>query len=102
MTLISRNSKDLIIHDTQITNSINKKEKHEVDVLVESNIYCKLYNFTIERCNDPNNLYNVKIQASLKKIQYPTPQEHISSFYNLLGESKENITKNFKESLHCP
>ena len=26
----------------------------------------KFYNFTIERCNDPNNLYNVKIQASLK------------------------------------
>lgn len=38
------------------------------------------------------------IQANLKKIQYPTPQEQINNFYNLLDESKENITKNFQES----
>ena len=70
-------------------NSISNVSEHKFSELIPK----------IEDSMGKNQIEFLKlIQASLKKIQYPTPQEHISSFYNLLGESKENITKNFKES----
>lgn len=64
LTLISRNSKDLIIHDTPISSSINKKERHEIDVLVESNVYTKLYSFTIELIS-----LNMKFEVTPIKFQ---------------------------------
>ena len=38
------------------------------------------------------------IQAQLKEIHYPTPQEHITSFYDLLFNTKDNITSSYKDS----
>ena len=38
------------------------------------------------------------IQAQLKEIHYPTPQEHITSFYDLLFNTKDNITSIYKDS----
>lgn len=38
------------------------------------------------------------IQAQLKEIHYPTPQEHITTFYDILFNTKENITLSYKES----
>lgn len=97
MTLISRNSKDLIIHDTQITNSINKKEKHEVDVLVESNIYCKLYNFTIELYAPNMNFVSSPLKFTIE-VNNDEEDEELNKFFQnypkvfvLTKEKKKSI-----------
>jgi len=48
LILFARNNKDLKVYEKKVEQVLNKQEQIDVNVLLESNEFCKIYYFTIE------------------------------------------------------
>ena len=48
LILFARNNKDLKVYEKKVEHVLNKHEQIDVNVLLESNEFCKIYYFTIE------------------------------------------------------
>jgi hypothetical protein len=95
--LISRNSRDLIIHDTKLTVDIGKKESVDCEVLIETNNVCKLHSFQLELYSDvlvfdANALaFKIEVNEDLGEEEY---NEHFAAFPKIL-----TLTKTQKERI---
>ena len=95
--LISRNSRDLIIHDTKLTVDIGKKESIDCEVLIETNNVCKLHSFQLELYSEAlmfeaNALsFKLEVNEDLGEEEY---NEHFAAFPKIL-----TLTKTQKERI---
>ena len=48
LILFSRNNKDLKVYEKKVKHILNKQEQIDVNMILESNEFCKIYYFTIE------------------------------------------------------
>lgn len=48
LILFARNNKDLKVYEKKVGHTLNKEEQIDINMVLESNDFCKVYNFTIE------------------------------------------------------
>lgn len=102
--LISRNCENVFIQETTINSAINKKEKSEIDLLIQTPEVCKVYKFTIEIYP-----FDSKLKIEANKLNFTievnndTEEENLNEYFKdypkliYLDKDKKNKIKSIIE-----
>ena len=102
LILFSRSNKDLKVYEKKVGHILNKEEQIDVNMVLESNDFCKVYDFTIEMYTSEN--INLKKNFLQFKLEVNNDEEDeklngIFKDYPKVIVMNKNIKKGVKQIL---